>query len=236
MAKKTEIEKEFTAEMAKIRRRYRSFISRGYIDVKGLLTNTLGQFSYDRPEKITKRELNKLNKYTTEWFYKNFKYKTSTGKIVSGTKGREIARSEAAQKAAETRKKKSEEYDEAKAYENYKRSELEDFSIYTDVYNAIESIPDELYAGRGRKIDYTWLKKRLKNEVIKNEYSVTNKMAYAEHLFNNWAVIQSQCDVMYLATSDNPAVQEAKTTLINIICGRIITAKEAKDYEAINPQ
>lgn len=63
------------------------------------------------PKRVTKSAINRLKNLTPDSLYKQAKYIDAyTGEILSGTKGRELERSRAAQKAAETRReRKSEE-------------------------------------------------------------------------------------------------------------------------------
>lgn len=59
------------------------------------------------PKRVTKSAINRLKKLTPDTLYKQAQYiDVYTGEILSGIKGRELERSRAAQKAAETRRER----------------------------------------------------------------------------------------------------------------------------------
>ena len=59
------------------------------------------------PKRVTKSAINQLKKLTPDSLYKQARYIDAyTGEILSGIKGRELERSRAAQKAAETRRER----------------------------------------------------------------------------------------------------------------------------------
>lgn len=94
MAKK-DWAKEWGKQRDRIRQAERRIINRGY----ELLRSTIS-----RPDKITKRDVDKLKRVTTDKLYKNAKFVTENGQRISGTKRRQQERKSSAQKAANTRK------------------------------------------------------------------------------------------------------------------------------------
>lgn len=89
-------------EYRKQRRRVQQFLrraeKRGYQFDENVLPST--------PKRITKKAVERLQKLTPEKLYKKSRYggKATFGEVVKGTKGKELERKAAAQKAAETRK------------------------------------------------------------------------------------------------------------------------------------
>lgn len=94
---------------AKEQRRIKQFINRaskrGYLIPENILPKT--------PKRITRRSVETLKKITPESIYKKSEYvDTSTGEIIKGIRGREYERSQAAKKAAQTRKAKKQAEEE----------------------------------------------------------------------------------------------------------------------------
>lgn len=95
--KQTPLQKEYNKTWQNLERRVESALKRGYSWEKPLLT--------EKPKKITQKSLQAL-KNKNKIFYEKARYKDPiTGKETSGKRGREIERSRAGKKGAETRKK-----------------------------------------------------------------------------------------------------------------------------------
>lgn len=104
MAKRklSKLQQEYNKEYARIQRAMRRAESRGFLfDVEPVLP--------PKTKKPTRKELNKLKAITPEKLYEKARaYNPETGEIYSGKEARAIERRASAQKAAETRRRKTE--------------------------------------------------------------------------------------------------------------------------------
>lgn len=97
----SDVQKAYRKERRRIQKQIRRMENRAY-DVPDLLP--------DIPKRITKASVNRLKKITTEYLYSRSRYiDTETGEILTGEQGRKWERKEAAQIAAQTRKKRKRE-------------------------------------------------------------------------------------------------------------------------------
>lgn len=103
MAKKkqlTEVQKEYNKQLRRIKQFVRRAEKRGYVFSENIIPN--------KPKRVTKASVKKLQKITPKELYKKSQYGGSAtyGEIVSGEEGRKAERKASAEKAAKTKKKK----------------------------------------------------------------------------------------------------------------------------------
>lgn len=101
MVKSKSRQSKYLAQYRKERKRIQQFIrraeKRGYVFEENVLPSI--------PKNITKSSVNRLQKLTADVLYqKASKIDYETGELLTGVKGREVERSNAAKKAAQTRK------------------------------------------------------------------------------------------------------------------------------------
>lgn len=95
---------EYAKEVARIRRQQRRMEARGYVFQQPVVPAI-------RPERVTKRDVDRLKKLTTAALYEKALYADpATGEAVSGIAGRSLERSAAALRAADTRRRNQESY------------------------------------------------------------------------------------------------------------------------------
>lgn len=95
---------EYAKEVARIRRQQRRMEARGYVFQQPVVPAT-------RPDRVTKRDVDRLKKLTTTALYEKALYADpATGEAVSGIAGRSLERSAAALRAADTRRRNQESY------------------------------------------------------------------------------------------------------------------------------
>lgn len=93
------VEQEYNRELKRIQQFLRRASKRGYIWGDNVIPK--------RPKKITEKSVAKLKRLTPDVLYKKGEYlDTSTGELLSGTKGRALERKRATEKAQETRRHK----------------------------------------------------------------------------------------------------------------------------------
>lgn len=97
--KVTQRQKEYRKERQRIQRQINRMINRGYIVPENLLPPI--------PKTITKASVRRLEKIDTKTIYRKSQYlDTESGEILTGEQGRKIERSEAARRAAQTRRER----------------------------------------------------------------------------------------------------------------------------------
>lgn len=103
MAKKkkpTQLQLDYRKQVKRLKQAIRRAEKRGYIIPDDIIP--------ERPKRITRKSVERLNKITTKDIYeKSEKLDFETGELTSGTEARKLERSEAAKKAAKTRKNKN---------------------------------------------------------------------------------------------------------------------------------
>lgn len=92
-----EIKKEISKQRKRIRQQIRRMEKRGYTVPADIIPPT--------PKHPTEKTLSRLQKITADYLYKKAVYTSPEGVTVKGTKRRKMERSEAAKRAAETRRK-----------------------------------------------------------------------------------------------------------------------------------
>lgn len=115
-------------EYRKQRRRVQQFLRRAEKRGYQFLENTLPE----RPKRITKKSVERLQKLTPEKLYKKSTYggEATYGEVIKGTKGRELERKRSAEKSAETRRRRKEESTYVPAYtETYYEPEYEELEV-----------------------------------------------------------------------------------------------------------
>lgn len=96
----TEAQKEYNKQLRRIKQFVRRAEKRGYVFSENIIPN--------KPKRVTKASVKKLQKITPKELYKKAQYGGSAtyGEIVSGEEGRKAERKASAEKATKTKKKK----------------------------------------------------------------------------------------------------------------------------------
>lgn len=105
-AKQRANRRAYNKQLTRLRRQEARMRARGYV-FESDTGAYRGFVPQERPERITAASVRKLERITSEEYYRNARYvDPSTGEVISGAEGRRREASFAAQKAAETRRKR----------------------------------------------------------------------------------------------------------------------------------
>lgn len=139
----SDVKKAYRKERRRIQRQIRRMENRAY-DVPYLLP--------DIPKHITKASVNRLKKITTEYLYSRSRYiDTETGEILTGEQGRKKERKEAAQRAAQTRKKRKRESVTPPRQPVTHTAEVEYVDFTNQIFTVFQIEMTEIY-GRNEKL------------------------------------------------------------------------------------
>lgn len=125
MAKKlTQLQLDYKKQVKRLKQAVRRAEKRGYIVPENVIPK--------QPKRITKKSLERLKKITTDEIYlKSEKLDFETGELIPGKVARKQERSEAAKKAAKTRKEKR--YNAEKGESEYYEPQYETFPSGADI-------------------------------------------------------------------------------------------------------
>lgn len=125
MAKKlTQLQLDYKKQVKRLKQAVRRAEKRGYIVPENVIPK--------QPKRITKKSVERLKKITTKEIYsKSEKLDFETGELIPGEVARKQERSEAAKKAAKTRKEKR--YNAEKGESEYYESQYETFPDGADI-------------------------------------------------------------------------------------------------------
>lgn len=125
MAKKlTQLQLDYKKQLKRIKQAVRRAEKRGYIVPENVIPK--------QPKRITKKSVERLKKITTKEIYsKSEKLDFETGELIPGKVARKQERSEAANKAAKTRKEKR--YNAEKGESEYYEPQYETFPSGADI-------------------------------------------------------------------------------------------------------
>lgn len=125
MAKKlTQLQLDYKKQVKRLKQAVRRAEKRGYIVPENVIPK--------QPKRITKKSVERLKKITTNEIYsKSEKLDFETGELISGEVARKQERSEAAKKAAKTRKEKR--YNAEKGESEYYEPQYETFPSGADI-------------------------------------------------------------------------------------------------------
>lgn len=125
MAKKlTQLQLDYKKQVKRLKQAVRRAEKRGYIVPENLIPK--------QPKRITKKSVERLKKITTDEIYsKSEKLDFETGELIPGKVARKQERSEAANKAAKTRKEKR--YNAEKGESEYYEPQYETFPSGADI-------------------------------------------------------------------------------------------------------
>ena len=125
MAKKlTQLQLDYKKQVKRLKQAVRRAEKRGYIVPENVIPK--------QPKRITKKSVERLKKITTKEIYsKSEKLEFETGELIPGEVARKQERSEAAKKAAKTRKEKR--YNAEKGESEYYEPQYETFPSGADI-------------------------------------------------------------------------------------------------------
>lgn len=125
MAKKlTQLQLDYKKQLKRLKQAVRQAEKRGYIVPENVIPK--------QPKRITKKSVERLKKITTKEIYsKSEKLDFETGELIPGEVARKQERSEAAKKAAKTRKEKR--YNAEKGESEYYEPQYETFPSGADI-------------------------------------------------------------------------------------------------------
>lgn len=125
MAKKlTQLQLDYKKQVKRLKQAVRRAEKRGYIVPENVIPK--------QPKKITQKSVERLKKITTKEIYsKSEKLDFETGELIAGEVARKQERSEAAKKAAKTRKEKR--YNAEKGESEYYESQYDTFPSGADI-------------------------------------------------------------------------------------------------------
>lgn len=125
MAKKlTQLQLDYKKQVKRLKQAVRRAEKRGYIVPENVIPK--------QPKRITKKSVERLKKITTDEIYsKSEKLDFETGELIPGKVARKQERSEAAKKAAKTRKEKR--YNSEKGESEYYEPQYETFPSGADI-------------------------------------------------------------------------------------------------------
>lgn len=176
-------EQEYKRELKRIQQFLRRASKRGFIWSENIIPQ--------RPNKITEKSVAKLKKLTPDVLYKKGEYvDASTGELLSGTKGRNLERKIAAEKAKETRNSKKikakKEREKKKPKETKNKKKQEQPKTATDIQH--EETPEYIYDPDDEETFGEEYYPSFTDVVLSNFLATLKQFPNAEgvHLLLNW--------------------------------------------------
>lgn len=179
MAKKlTQLQLDYKKQVKRLKQAVRRAEKRGYIVPENLIPK--------QPKRITKKSVERLKKITTNKIYsKSEKLDFETGELIPGEVARKQERSEAAKKAAKTRKEKR--YNAEKGESEYYEPQYEEFPTAADI--VIQNFRAELtrFPEVAQPLVNSWLN-RLLNDYSKEDVAEMLENAAAQGLGIDYSI------------------------------------------------
>lgn len=206
----TELQRAVQREVRRIQRFVRRAESRGY-EFDRSITNI--KFNKRR---ATRKELERLKKYTPEKMYDKSQYASELtgGEIVSGRRGRELERSEAARKGAERRRQK--------------RRNAPTVDIIDIVEARLRELPDVVHV-RGKRINVQeWKSPCL--DIFYRELMKQGEYLYGQYLLSVQERLFEIIEVI-MYDSDLDRIRAAFSELATILKGSALDFEEMQEIE-----
>lgn len=207
----TELQRAVQKEVRRIQRFVRRAEARGY-EFDRSITNI--KFNKRR---ATRKELERLKKYTPEKMYDKSQYASELtgGEIVSGRRGRELERSEAARKGAERRQQK--------------RRNAPTVDIIDIVESRLRELPDVVHI-KGKRISVQeWKSPCL--DIFYRELRERGAYWYADYLLSIQESLFECLDGIEYSDSDLETVKAYFTKIATLLKGSVLEFEEMQDIE-----
>lgn len=230
--KQTEVEKLYSKQLKRIKQFIRRAEKRGFIFEEDVIPQ--------KPKKVTKASVRKLEKLTPEKLYKKSLYlEESTGEIEEGQKRRKEERSQSAKKAAKTRKERQ------KARRNWTLDDAEKNreQLPTEGKEVFKNTIDEFVSRL--QIDTSWLGRKRRRpvalqETIHSQGILINLIAQQIALYGEEEIgnrLQSNSDKLsellsiILWDSKAEAIQSATRVFAETLIGNSLTPSQLQELE-----
>ncbi len=216
----------YTALQAEVRRevrRIQQFVRRA--EQRGFeFPQQIKDIKFNKKNASTRR-LEQLRRWTAEKLYGKAKYASEKtyGEIVSGKKGREIERREAARKSAQTRRERERQYtyDEDDYYPTV--------DIVEDVRDRLENLPDILYV-KGKKVSVE-SEKNILLSIFQQQLASRGYSGYSNYLSMIEDSLYTIIDEVEYSAYDIDAVKASYAEIGTLLKGSALEFSEMQDIE-----
>ena len=229
--KQTETEKLYSKQLKRIKQFIRRAEKRGFIFKEDIIPQ--------KPKKVTKASVRKLEKLTPEKLYKKSLYvEESTGEIEEAQKRRKEERKQSAKKAAKTRKERQKQ----RRGWSFKDAEKHREQLPSEGKEVFKNIIDDFVSRL--QIDTSWVRKRRRpvalQETIRSQSVLLSLINQQIALFGEEEIgnrLQANSDKLselisiVLWDSKAEAIQSATRLFMEILTGNTLTPSQLQDLD-----